>query len=66
MLPEASQISISVYDLAGKRVTSRNLGYIEAGEHTVLLDSSDYEAGVYYIRLNNASTVVSARVVIIR
>ena len=53
-LPEATQISLDLFDPQGRKVRSLASGRFEAGEHVVAWDrsaGSTVRAGVYYCRL---------------
>lgn len=51
-LPEASQITMSVYDLSGRVVATLNSSWLEAGSHEIVFDGSNLSSGVYLYRLN--------------
>lgn len=50
-LPKAGEVSLTVYDVTGKKVMDAAKGYFEAGTHTVRLDVSSLPSGVYLYRL---------------
>jgi hypothetical protein len=63
-LPEAQNVSLSVYDLAGRRVTTLSEGELPAGRHAVSWDCAGEASGVYLLRLETAGEALSRRVVV--
>jgi hypothetical protein len=63
-LPEAQRVSLSVYDLAGRRVTTLSEGELPAGRHAVSWDCAGEASGVYLMRLETAGEALSRRVVV--
>jgi hypothetical protein len=53
-LAEAGDVSLNVYDLSGRLVTTLVDGQMEAGEHVVSWDASSVSSGVYFLRLATA------------
>jgi hypothetical protein len=53
-LAEAGNVSLEVYDLSGRLVTTLVDGQMEAGEHVVSWDASSVSSGVYFLRLATA------------
>jgi hypothetical protein len=50
-LQAASQVSLKIYDTAGRLVANLVEGWRDAGEHSVRFDGSKLAAGVYLVRL---------------
>ncbi len=63
-LPEAQSVSLSVYDLSGRRVAVLTEGELPAGRHAVAWDCSEEASGVYLLRLETRDESLSRRVVI--
>jgi len=63
-LPEAQRVSLSVYDLAGRRVAVLSEGELPAGRHEVAWDCAAAAAGVYLLRLETQGAALSRRVVL--
>ncbi len=63
-LPEAQSVSLSVYDLAGRRVAVLTEGELPAGRHAVAWDCAGEASGVYLLRLETRNESLSRRVVI--
>jgi hypothetical protein len=64
-LPGAKEASIGLYDVAGRRVASREVGSLGAGRHTVTL-ADRLPAGMYVIKLSQGGQSLSARAVVVR
>jgi hypothetical protein len=50
-LSEASDVTVEVYDLSGRLVTTLVDGQLEAGNHIVAWDASSAASGVYFYKL---------------
>jgi hypothetical protein len=53
-LAEAGNVSLKVYDLSGRLVTTLVDGQMDAGEHVVSWDASNVSSGVYFLMLATA------------
>ncbi len=70
-LSVASEVSLDVYDLAGRRVRALTRGQLSAGTHRVswdgASDSGDHAAsGVYFVRLRTEEGVATGRLNLVR
>ncbi|MBD3400803.1 MAG: T9SS type A sorting domain-containing protein [Candidatus Coatesbacteria bacterium] len=65
-LPQAQRVSLSVYDLAGRRVTTLSEGELPAGRNEVSWDCAGEASGVYLLRLETQGAVLSRRLVVDR
>ena len=56
-LAVASNVVFTVYDITGRIVKESNIGTVDAGKHSVFMNSSEFSKGVYFynIKANNAS-----------
>jgi hypothetical protein len=50
-LPEASEVAIYIYNVAGQLVESMDLGRVDAGAQSVLWDASDVASGIYFYKV---------------
>lgn len=50
-VPEASKVSLFVYDMLGRRVASLVDGVVSAGNHTATFDARTLPSGAYIYRL---------------
>jgi hypothetical protein len=53
-LADAGNVTLNVYDLSGRLVTTLVDGQMGAGEHVVSWDASSVSSGVYFLRLATA------------
>jgi len=65
-LPEAGAVTLELYDLAGRRLLSDDLGRLEAGETRTSLGLGALEPGVYLLSAHGEGEAVSRRLVISR
>jgi hypothetical protein len=71
VLPSASDVEISIYDVAGRRVASRHLNDAKVGPHALPFasigeDGNALGNGVYFCRIKAAGTTVTRKMVIAR
>ncbi|MEK7269345.1 MAG: T9SS type A sorting domain-containing protein [Planctomycetota bacterium] len=63
-LSESAPASLEMFDIAGRRVWSREVGTLGPGEHNLILaDGARLPAGVYLVRLTQGKHVATARAV---
>ncbi len=55
-VPEASQVTLAVFDVLGRRVAVLLDGVVEAGSHRVAFDGSALPSGVYLVRATSEGT----------
>lgn len=70
-LPEAGEVSLSIYNIRGQLVKLLHSGYTEAGEHNVRWDGLNTEgvsaaSGIYIYRLDVGDHSLSNKLVLIR
>jgi hypothetical protein len=59
-LPKASDITLAIFDILGRRVATLVDGHQAAGHHEVIWNASRYSSGIYFARAssnNNSSTI---------
>jgi hypothetical protein len=67
VLGDGSPAALEVFDLAGRRLWSREVGELGPGEHRVRLgDGAYFPPGLYLARLRQGGHTASARIAIIR
>ncbi len=49
MLPEAAELTVTVYNIAGQRVAALSSGLHQSGRHTMVFDGSSLTSGLYFI-----------------
>jgi len=69
--PGLSNLTLQVYDTAGRLVRTQPLGNFPAGQHTITWDGRDslgagLTSGLYFIRLQGAEQQASAKVLLFR
>jgi len=65
-LPNASNVTLEVFNLLGQRVTVLADGMYEAGQHIVTWDASKYSSGVYFYRLQAEGFVESKKMLLVK
>ena len=50
-LPSASDVTIDIYDLLGRKVEALVVGRQQAGNHQIIWDASEYSSGLYFYRI---------------
>lgn len=65
-LPQASDVTVEVFDLLGRRVSVLAEGTHTAGTHTIRLDSSAMPAGVYVVRMRAGTFAAMQQVTVVR
>ena len=69
MLAAPARVKVSVYDVTGRSVVSRDLGTVPAGSHSVPLAGEARpaaSAGIYFYRVEAGRKVVSGKIVVLR
>jgi len=65
-LPEAQDVTLAVFDLAGRRVSTIQTGELATGRHNLTWDADEASAGVYIIRLEAREGVLTQRFIVAR
>jgi len=63
---EATDMSISIYNIAGQRVDVLANGYAEPGVYKQVWNAANFTSGVYFIRLEAGANVATQKVVLIK
>ena len=50
-LPIDSEVSLSIYNLQGRKVTTLISGNMEAGYHSIIWDADSHSSGVYFVKM---------------
>jgi flagellar hook assembly protein FlgD len=71
ILPQASDVTLDIYNAAGQKIRTLATGRMEAGEHNVrwngLLDSGVSAAsGIYFARLRAGNVFTASRMMLVR
>ncbi len=65
-VPEASRVSVAVYDVLGRRVAMLLDDEVEAGIHRVAFDGSRLASGLYLVHASGAGASATQRVTLVR
>jgi hypothetical protein len=66
-LPGDHPATLELFDLKGRRIASRDVGSLGAGDHLVSLsDRPDLPAGIYLVRLTQDQRALTAKACIVR
>ncbi len=65
-LPEASQTSLKVYDLAGREVATLVNGWKTAGNYQVVFDAANLPSGLYVYRLQAGSFSSTGKIMLMK
>ena len=50
-IPVDSEVSLSVYNLQGREVSTLINGNMDAGYHSIVWDANSYSSGVYFVKM---------------
>jgi hypothetical protein len=65
-LSRGGVVTVTVYDLLGRRVARRRYGYHDPGTHTVSLRTAGWAAGTYFYRLRVDETISTGTLRVVR
>jgi hypothetical protein len=65
-LPEEARVTVSLYDLAGRRVATPLDAPLSRGRHSLALDTTGLEPGVYLVRLVADGEAATTRLAVVR
>jgi hypothetical protein len=65
-LTESENVNVSVYNVLGENIFSVDKGMMNAGQQTVVINSSGFTPGVYILRMNTGNSTTTQRLVIER
>jgi hypothetical protein len=65
-LPEASQVTLSIYNLQGQVVAELLSGAMNAGHHATMWDALGYPSGTYIYRLTSDQGSVSGKMLLLK
>ncbi len=65
-LPTAADVGLAVFDVTGRQVAARAIGYQPAGEHAWTLDLDGAAPGVYVVRVDAGGSVAHRMLVVVR
>jgi len=65
-LPQAGPVTLTVFDVEGRKVMERAFGILNAGEHRVAFDGANLPSGVYISRLQTPRVQISWKMVLLK
>jgi len=65
-LPEATEVTLSVFNLVGQRVSLLHQGMTEAGQHSVTWNAAGMSSGVYFYKLQAGNFVSIKKCVLMK
>ncbi len=65
-LGSRENVTIKVFDVLGREIATVVDGVLDAGEHSVVLDATGMQNGVYFYKLSSASFTKTGRLVVLK
>jgi hypothetical protein len=65
-LSTSGPVTVSIYDLAGRKVASLFDGAQNAGEHTLIWDAQAFPSGIYFVRLTAGSQSQDRKIILLK
>jgi hypothetical protein len=65
-LPSESEVTLEVFDIAGRRVESRALGRRPAGNHSFVWEAAGLSSGIYLYRLRAGADTKTGRCILLK
>ena len=66
VIPTDEMVSVSIYDLQGRMVTSLSNGVQSAGYHSITWNASEMPTGLYFVRLVAGSYRETQKIMLIK
>ena len=65
-LPTATDVSLAVYDLLGRKVMTLQEGVQDMGRKTIQMNTQQLASGMYFVRLQTDAEVLTRRLTVVR
>ena len=65
-IPIDSEVSLSVYNMQGREVSTLIDGNMEAGYHSIVWDANSYASGVYFVKMMAGEYVSTQKLMLIK
>jgi hypothetical protein len=65
-LPEAGDVTLSMFDANGRLVETLAAGFSEAGSHTLTLSADGLPSGLYLVKLGNKQGMLTQQLVLLK
>lgn len=66
ILPQASEISLDIFDILGRKIETLQSGHQEAGEHSVIWNAENNTSGIYFYKLIVGDRIYSNKMILLR
>jgi glucuronoarabinoxylan endo-1,4-beta-xylanase len=66
IMPRASDVTINIYDILGRKVTTLHDGLQQAGYHQVIWKAKDLSSGVYFYKLQAGDYVETKKMTLLK
>jgi hypothetical protein len=64
LLAKPATVSVAIYAITGQEVSSSNEGVLEAGKHTVGIDASSWNRGIYMYRVTAGEDIFTGKLTV--
>ncbi|MBD3168337.1 MAG: T9SS type A sorting domain-containing protein [candidate division Zixibacteria bacterium] len=65
-LPEACDVNLNIYNLAGRKVATLIDGFKDSGFHNISWDASQYSSGIYFYKLSTGNKIFTKRMTLLK
>jgi len=65
-MPEASQVSVRVFDVVGREVATLISGNLEAGNHVAVWSAEGLNTGVYLVKMETPTFSATRKVMLVK
>jgi hypothetical protein len=65
-LESEQNVTVELFNMLGEKVYGENLGLTSAGQHSMVLNTQQYEPGIYFVRLTTDNGTALKKLVIQR
>ena len=65
-LPKGGDLTVTIYNILGERVSLVHEGYLPAGEHQISWDASEIASGIYIYRLKDERVNISKKMLLLK
>lgn len=65
-IPTAGAVSLSIFDITGRKVTDLINGVLNAGSHEVTWNASQFSSGVYFFTLKTAESTETRKMTLVK
>ena len=63
-ITEPSNVSVTVFDAFGRTISDNNHGLLSSGKHSIVLNTKDYNKGLFFIKININNTSLTQRLIV--